>query len=205
MQLTDPPIGLAAVERFYNPRELTEYAVKCGARVFHITSHVKAAPNIQTFFAEINARKLDNLIHSYDGCFVDRPKRLSNQLSMHGRGAAIDLNAASNPQGGTPTMPLAIVHLARQLGFFWGGDFAGKYVDGMHFQLGVDFPLGARPVPSVTYKPEASGLETPPAAPNPFHIAGAGPINELKVFDKAGNAVPHAVEVSGPVLLVRLQ
>lgn len=187
MTLSQPPIGLAAVEAFYNPvaPQLVEELVSCGTREFHITAHKKAMPNIKAFFMIVTARSLDHLVTSWDGCYVNRPKRLSNQLSMHGRGAAFDINAAENPQGDAGgTMSPALVEIARSLGFFWGGDFKGEYVDKMHFQLGVDFALNGRPEPRVTYPDtEVSG---PVAAPPQITI---DPFRTVKVFDVSTGAL----------------
>lgn len=202
MQLSNPPIGLTAVEQFYSPLELTEFAAPCGTRIFHITSHVKAAPNIKVFFQEVNARGLAGLVHTFDGCYVDRVKRLSNQLSMHGRGAAFDINAGSNPQGDRPTMPAALIALGRELGFFWGGDFTGRYVDGMHFQLGTDFALNGRPVPRVTWKPEGAGLPEPaptPAVPEASEVKIFLPTGETAYFSPA----KHSYQNEGGVLVVK--
>jgi hypothetical protein len=172
MTLSNPPIGLAAVEAFYDPikSQLVEEKVICGPRAMNITAHTKAMPNILAFFQVVTARGLENLITSWDGCYNDRPKRMSSQLSMHGRGAAFDINAAENNQGDAGgTMPLVLVEIARSLGFFWGGDFKGPYVDKMHFQLGVDFALGDRPVPKVTYPDtkvtSAAGSRRPEGGP----------------------------------------
>jgi len=189
MTLSNPPIGLAAVEAFYNPvaPQLTEFTVTCGTRTFHVTSHRKAMPNIAAFFATVTARNLAHLITSWDGCYNDRPKRLSSQLSMHGRGAAFDINASANAQGDAEgTMPPELVEIARGLGFFWGGDFHGKYVDKMHFQLGTDFALNGRAVPRVTISeppPPPSALTAAPAleaAPVPE------PFRDVKVFSPTG-------------------
>ena len=187
--LSNPPIGLAAVEAFYSPvaNQLVEFAITCGDRSFRVTAHRKAAPNITAFFALVDAAGHSDLIKTFDGCYEDRPKRMSNQLSMHGRGAAFDIDAGTNNQGDAHgDMPQALVDIARSLGFFWGGDFRGQYVDKMHFQLGVDFALGDRPEPRVTYDPAQS------EAPSP---AAVNPLRTVKLFDNAtGAAVGMAAE-----------
>ncbi len=181
MNLSNPPIGLAAVKEFYAPIKTTTFAVPCGTRTFRVTAHEKAAPNIQAFFALVNAAGLGDLIKTFDGCYNPRPKRTNpNQLSMHAYGAAFDIDAATNEQGTDGDMPMSLVTIARSLGFFWGGDFKGQFRDEMHFQLGVDFALAGRPEPRVTYDPVQSDAP-PPASVNPLRT--------VKLFDNATGAV----------------
>lgn len=217
--LSTPPVGLAAVEAFYSPvaAQLIEFPVICGLS-FYVTAHRKAAPNIAAFFAIVGARGLGHLIKSWDGCYVDRPKRMSSQLSMHGRGCAFDINAGTNNQGDAHgDMPQVLVDIARSLGFFWGGDFKGEYVDKMHFQLGTDFALNGRPAPRVTWHGEPPGviptaLHVPPL-PAPVahpasvqHLAAGG----VKVFGADGTLLfsylsgPVQAAVEGDRLIIKL-
>lgn len=163
--LSNPPIGNAAVRAFYNPVHLIEIRIPVVGRIVTTECHIKAAPNIQAFFDIAQARSLP--IRSFDGIYNPRPKRLSSEPSMHSYGAAFDIDAGTNNQGDAGgDMPMALVELGHSLGFFWGGDFRGQYVDKMHFQLGVDFPLDGRTEPKVTYQPDATEalLAAPPIA-----------------------------------------
>lgn len=82
---------------------------------------------------------------SWDGSFVARKKRghtgnAASDLSNHSWGTAFDINARWNPLGARPALAgtlgsvRELVSIARQFGFFWGGDFRSR-VDGMHFEL----------------------------------------------------------------------
>lgn len=74
-------------------------------------------------------------LHHYDGCYNFRSKRLGTSLSQHAYGAAIDIDAAHNPQGKPGgTMPQAAVDIFVQNGAEWGGSWSPKYRDPMHFQ-----------------------------------------------------------------------
>lgn len=157
MELSQPPIGNAAVRAFYTPVHLVEIRIPVGGRIVTTECHVKAAPNITAFFDLAHERGLT--INSFDGIYNPRPKRMSNEPSMHAYGAAFDIDASSNNQGDEGgTMSAALVEIADSLGFFWGGLFRGPYVDKMHFQLGVDFPLDGRPVPAITYRAGAPAV-----------------------------------------------
>ena len=75
--------------------------------------------------------------HIFDGSYVYRVKRGARSLSMHAYGRAIDFNAAENAhhshehsfQNGD-----IIVRCFKAEGWVWGGDWAGRWVDAMHFQ-----------------------------------------------------------------------
>lgn len=199
MFLTEPPIGYQACADFYSPvkTQLVEYPIAIDNLTFRVTSHVKAAPNIKAFFGIVQAHRLSHLIKTWDGCYNDRPKRLSNQLSMHGRGAAFDINASENEQGTQGNMPQAIVDIAHSLGFFWGGDFRGRYRDSMHFQLGVDFPLDGRPRPEVTYG--TSGATIPlPVSENPLVAFEGKSVNiTVKAFGPDGQFLGQILGAPG--------
>lgn len=73
------------------------------------------------------------------GCFNPRPKRVSGDLSVHSWGAAVDVNADTNPlapAAGAPVVkdiPDAWIAAFKAAGFTWGGDFHRP--DPMHFQF----------------------------------------------------------------------
>lgn len=99
-----------------------------------IYCHVLLAPVVSELFAHIDHQGLKGLIKTFGGCFNYRPKRQSNKLSTHCWGIAIDLNPETNRQGNYGTMHPELVALFREYGFTWGGDWAGKSKDPMHFQ-----------------------------------------------------------------------
>lgn len=67
-----------------------------------------------------------------------------DELSNHSFGSAFDLNDSQNPQGSRPAKVTEkgsvreLVLVANGAGWFWGGFFSGKSVDGMHFEF-ADF------------------------------------------------------------------
>lgn len=95
-------------------------------------------------------RGLVDKLKTFDGCFNVRIIRgyekkyaslikqgkleeASKLLSLHSWGIAIDINAAWNGLGKTPTMSAKLVKCFTDAGFEWGGTWTRK--DGMHFQL----------------------------------------------------------------------
>lgn len=85
-------------------------------------------------FSNLIARRVVDQLKTWDGCFNIRKKRGSAQtLSLHSWGVAIDVNAAWNQFGKTPTMSAEMVKCFEDAGFDWGGTW--HVPDGMHFQL----------------------------------------------------------------------
>jgi hypothetical protein len=84
-------------------------------------------------FQNIVTRGLVAQLKTWDGCFNIRKKRGAGSPSLHSWGLAIDINAAWNGFGKTPTMSKELVQCFTDAGFDWGGVW-GK-PDGMHFQL----------------------------------------------------------------------
>jgi hypothetical protein len=77
-------------------------------------------------------------MRTWDGCFNIRMQCGSNnQYSLHSWGVAVDINAAWNQFGKTPTLSAEFVNIWKKCGFDWGGDFGNNRIDGMHFQLKV--------------------------------------------------------------------
>lgn len=104
-------------------------------------------------FENIYQADLLKEILSWDGCYNPRPirgyearfKELINQgkyeaavllLSIHSWGIAIDINAAWNKLGQTPTLSKELVACFKLAGFNWGGDFSRR--DGMHYELSAE-------------------------------------------------------------------
>ena len=84
-------------------------------------------------FRNLITRGLASELKCFDGCFNVRQKRGLTSMSLHSWGAAIDVNAAWNQLGKTPTLSPAFVKCFTDVGFEWGGTWTRK--DGMHFQL----------------------------------------------------------------------
>ena len=84
-------------------------------------------------FKNIIDRNLVSELKTWDGCFNIRQKRGALSPSLHSWAIAIDINAAWNGFGKTPTMSKELVQCFKDAGFEWGGDWSKP--DGMHFQL----------------------------------------------------------------------
>jgi hypothetical protein len=116
--------------------------------------------------------------------FNKREKRGGTGWSEHAYGAAIDINPAANPQGGTQTnMPANIHEMAAKWGLIWGGDWKGKTYDPMHFQWG-----GSKP-----WETAVAALQKPlpeHMKPAPVQVA-ANPM--YPQADQAAPAAPHLV------------
>ena len=69
-----------------------------------------------------------------------RVRGSATKLSNHAFGAALDINYAWNKLGHIPALIGSrgslreLVPIANQLGFYWGGHYAGRK-DGMHFEV----------------------------------------------------------------------
>lgn len=85
-------------------------------------------------FKNIISRNLISELKTWDGCFNIRKKRGAPSYSLHSWGLAIDINAAWNGFGKTPTMSIDLVRCFTDVGFDWGGYWSSR-PDGMHFQL----------------------------------------------------------------------
>lgn len=72
-------------------------------------------------------------LHTFDGCFNIRTQRGASSTSLHSWGIAIDVNAATNGLGKTPTLSAGFVKCFTDAGWDWGGLW--HRLDGMHFQL----------------------------------------------------------------------
>lgn len=90
------------------------------------------APLTQAFKNLISTGCVHEL-RTWDGCFDIRNVRGRTTPSLHSWGIAIDLNAAWNGLGRTPTLSDKFVKCFTDAGFEWGGVW--KRPDGMHFQL----------------------------------------------------------------------
>jgi hypothetical protein len=103
-------------------------------RVTRITSHRLIANKISDALTAVHGAGLWHALGSYSGGYANRPQRGSSKLSTHAFGCAWDFGAELYPLGSDARMPDALVKIFTSLGFFYGGDFAGRR-DPMHVQL----------------------------------------------------------------------
>ena len=103
-------------------------------KVSAIRCHKLIAPLIEAVFQEIATEGLLRSVKTYGGGYVFRPKRGAVKPSTHSWGIAIDLNPNTNAMGSTGDMDPQLVKLFEHYGFVWGGRWAGRNKDPMHFQ-----------------------------------------------------------------------
>ena len=103
-------------------------------KVSAIRCHKLIAPLIEAVFQEIATEGLLRSVKTYGGGYVFRPKRGAVKPSTHSWGIAIDLNPNTNAMGATGDMDPQLVKLFERHGFVWGGRWAGRNKDPMHFQ-----------------------------------------------------------------------
>ncbi len=108
-----------------------------------IEFHRKVAPHFESLVTAWEAEKLLHLIKTWNGSYVPRFRRGQAEhrvLSAHSWGSAFDINARWNGFKQEPAAlgeegsVLALVKVANDLGWVWGGDFSSP--DGMHFEAG---------------------------------------------------------------------
>jgi hypothetical protein len=110
---------------------------------------------------------------TYAGSYVYRKKRGGSTLSMHSYGCAIDLDPARNgfrnphPHFGRGDA-FKVVEAFESEGWEWGGRWAGRSSDGMHFQAAWTRPDAVTPRSAPTpVTPIWPAPATPKAAPTP--------------------------------------
>ncbi len=118
-----------------------------------ITSVNDVAAHLRAVSAEIDAlpEKIKRAAYPIAGTYNCRPVADTGQLSPHGYGIAIDLNAPVSdyrywrPHGGPIVyrnrMPDEIVAIFEQHGFIWGGKW--YHYDTMHFEFRPELLAGA--------------------------------------------------------------
>lgn len=110
--------------------------VKCDG---NISFYNKAHKAIKDLFKAWDDGLLSKIL-TYDRSFVPRVIGSTTTPSNHSFGTAIDLNAAWNGQGSKPAAIgkkgclLELVPRATELGFYWGGFYSVKSIDGKHFE-----------------------------------------------------------------------
>lgn len=130
----------APAKRLYIPQL---DGVKCCGTKFSgtIACNETLLGDLLAIFRDIDHAGLMDRIVTYDGCYVYRKIRGGSILSMHARGAAIDINADLNPMGARPKRigergcVAELVPIFAQYGWYWGGNFTR--CDGMHFEKGI--------------------------------------------------------------------
>lgn len=89
--------------------------------------------------ASLIDRGLAHLVEpaGFAGCwfprFISPTVGVSSGLSRHAWGAAVDLNAGSNPVGSSGNQDLRLIETMERFGFTWGGDWLVP--DPMHFEF----------------------------------------------------------------------
>lgn len=101
----------------------------------------KAAPQLVSFFKELEEKDLLKHVLTWNGSYVPRYVRGSRKtLSNHSWGTAFDINVPWNRLGTVPALKgregsvREFVHIATKHGFFWGGFYKNRK-DGMHFEV----------------------------------------------------------------------
>lgn len=98
-----------------------------------IYCHRHLMPLLSQAVDYIIERKLGEQVRTWDGCFNVRAKKGGMTASLHSWGLAVDLNAAWNQFGQSPTMSPGLVACFTDAGFCWGGLW--KKQDGMHMEI----------------------------------------------------------------------
>lgn len=107
--------------------------IEVGAIPKRLYCNIDMLKPLEKAFRNVIDRGLIDELRTWDGCFNIRKKRGATSPSLHSWGVAIDINAAWNGFGKTPTMSADLVECFTDAGFDWGGVWSKP--DGMHFQL----------------------------------------------------------------------
>ena len=113
-------------------------ALKLGwenASVTRVACHELMVPVFSAVFNEIHSAGLWGLLATFDGIYNCRNIKGRLAVSTHSYGISVDLNAATNRQGGPGDMDPRIVEIFERHGFYWGGRFKGGRRDDMHFEF----------------------------------------------------------------------
>jgi hypothetical protein len=132
----DPAWERAVLSYVYLPQPIP-LGWNRGVKVVRIRCHNKLVNSLTNVFNRIHLEGNWKCLTSFDGVYSWRPKRTSSKLSLHCWGAAIDLNAHSNPMGGLGDMPWQVINAFNKEGWEWGGEW--NYADPMHFQAAAGY------------------------------------------------------------------
>ena len=99
-----------------------------------VRCHRLFLPQLHAALREVKRRGLATKINQYSGCYYPRfiGSDPNGRLSHHSWGIAVDINAAENRFGASPTMDPRIVAIFENNGFIWGGRWLVP--DGMHLE-----------------------------------------------------------------------
>lgn len=106
-----------------------------------VTCHETVVEMLRGALSELVESGLGHLVDpgGFAGCWNPRYIRATTGkpagISRHAWGAAIDLNAGSNPVGSAGTQDQRLVEVMLDWGFTWGGDWLVP--DPMHFEYGI--------------------------------------------------------------------
>lgn len=125
------------LQYFSIPSPLQVYFLYAGKPTTRIAMNRDMIAPFAAALTNIQQRKCQNFIQSYDGCFNIRHTRGEESLSVHSWGLAIDLNAVANPLGGPGTMAQPLINCFTDAGFIWGGSFKDR-IDPQHFQFVIE-------------------------------------------------------------------
>lgn len=107
-----------------------------GHKVNSIRCHEKVADSLLRILIDIAAGPHASILHQYAGVYNNRAMRGGSLPSLHARGAAIDLDPATNGNlmawPVRATMPLDVMECFAREGWLSAGAFWGR--DGMHSQ-----------------------------------------------------------------------
>jgi hypothetical protein len=107
-----------------------------GKPVKSILCHHKVSASLKRILEEIAAGPHAAILATYAGVYNNRPMRGGSLPSLHARGAAIDLDPATNRLSQawpvSADMPLEIMEAFAREGWLAAGAFWGR--DAMHFQ-----------------------------------------------------------------------
>jgi len=128
-----PALEVAWRKKILAPLKLPRpIPLRTGKTLSTIWVHAKVAQVFGAAFRAIDDAGHWPLLVTFDGCYAFRAKRGLDKLSTHCWGIAVDLNAATNRLGATPTIRSEIVAAFEVQGCRWGGRW--RRPDGMHFQ-----------------------------------------------------------------------
>lgn len=133
---------LTGAEFTQDPAFVAEHIVEAEVPILGaVTCHETVAEMLSGAMSELVDRGLGHLVDPSDfaGCWNPRYIRpttgTSAGLSRHAWGAALDINAGSNPVGSAGTQDPRLVEVMLDWGFTWGGDWLVP--DPMHFEYGI--------------------------------------------------------------------
>lgn len=103
-----------------------------------VVCHRQLLPAVEGAMTELAEAGLAHTVDpaEYAGCYGPRLIAPGQSLSRHAWGAAIDLNADSNPLGAAASMDPRLVEVMTRWGFTWGGEW--MLPDAMHFEYESD-------------------------------------------------------------------